>query len=98
MGVDSYRIVATLYADPFFTSVSGSTGELRMDTQGRIHRDLPFAQYRSGIVETLDALPLAEPLENDPLPNVQPVFENEREPIESGFPERRFEPPPGAGD
>jgi outer membrane PBP1 activator LpoA protein len=54
MGVDSYRIVNTLYRDPFFTSVAGSTGLLRMDPQGRIHRDLPFAQFRGGSVQPLE--------------------------------------------
>ena len=57
MGLDSYRIVSTLYRDPFFTAIEGSTGLLRMDTQGRIHRDLPFAQFRSGDVELLEPLP-----------------------------------------
>ena len=54
MGFDSYRIVNTLYRDPFFTSIEGSTGLLRMDTQGRIHRDLPFAQFRGRNVELLE--------------------------------------------
>jgi len=61
MGMDSYRIVQTLYRDPFFTSIQGSTGVLRMDTNGRIHRDLPFAQFRGGIAQLLeDVDPLAD--------------------------------------
>ena len=67
----------TLYSDPFFTSVDGSTGLLRMDTQGRIHRDLPFAQFRGGSVEPIEDAQLLEPDEN-PLP----------EPIEFGAPSR----------
>lgn len=61
MGMDSYRIVNTLYRDPFFTSVAGSTGLLRMDPQGRIHRDLPFAQFRGGEVQPLEDAPVLRP-------------------------------------
>lgn len=109
MGVDSYRIINTLYADPFFTAVNGSTGELRMDTQGRIHRALPFAQYRGGVVEPLENLPAVEVpavemLDNDPLTDplrdTQPVADpqEQRAPIELGFPERSFGDQVGAGN
>lgn len=61
MGLDSYRIVSTLYTDPFFTSVDGSTGVLRMDAQGRIHRELPFAQFRGGTPQPIEAAPALPP-------------------------------------
>lgn len=56
MGMDSYRIVQTLYRDPFFTSIEGATGVLRMDTNGRIHRELPFAQFRGGLAQLLEQI------------------------------------------
>lgn len=75
MGVDSYRIVNSLVTDPFFTSVDGSTGTLRMDPQGRIHRDLPFAQIRSGSVMPLDDVqaPIMPPADEFGLPAAEPI-------------------------
>jgi outer membrane PBP1 activator LpoA protein len=93
MGVDSYRIMNTLYRDPFFTSVDGSTGVLRMDPDGRIHRELPFAQFRAGVAQPIDAAPPLQPAADtlppasDTLP-LQPVGTTAPEPIEIGFPER----------
>jgi len=86
MGVDSYRIVNTLYRDPFFTSIEGTTGRLRMDPRGRIHRDLPFAQYRGGSVQPLDPAPALQPI-NQSVPQ-QPLNQAPPEPIPPGIPQR----------
>ncbi len=56
MGIDAYSIVGAVFRDPFFTSIDGVTGLLSMDTQGRIRRTLPFAQFRAGVPELLPTI------------------------------------------
>jgi uncharacterized protein len=49
MGVDAYRLIATLYTDERFGwPVHGMSGELSIDATGRVRRALPLAQFRNG--------------------------------------------------
>ena len=53
MGVDTQRIFARLpqmreYPD---TRIEGATGELTLDSTGRIQRLLPWGQIRNGVLE-----------------------------------------------
>jgi outer membrane PBP1 activator LpoA protein len=55
-GLDAYRIVDALYSTEPFAAVDGVTGRLTMDAEGKIHRDLPFAQFRNGRPEPIATL------------------------------------------
>ena len=56
MGFDAYGLVASLYAnDGTAWSMRGLSGDLSLDSQGRVRRVLPLAQFRSGRPVTLDA-------------------------------------------
>jgi len=83
MGVDAFAIVEMLYRDPFFTSLEGVSGTLSMDVNGRIHRDLPFAQFRNGRPELLPPAPEpATPFDNVvPVDRSQPLFDLRDAPI-----------------
>ena len=49
MGFDAYRLIPLLYNQTEgFTAVPAMSGELSMDSDGRIHRRLPLAQFRNG--------------------------------------------------
>jgi outer membrane PBP1 activator LpoA protein len=49
MGFDAYRLVGSLYSDDASVwPVRGMSGDLSLDTQGRVHRALPLAQFRNG--------------------------------------------------
>jgi outer membrane PBP1 activator LpoA protein len=67
LGFDAYRLIPLLYSRrELFTPVSGMSGELTLELDGRIHRRLPFAQFRNGRPVALgsDTLPQeAEPRE-----------------------------------
>jgi outer membrane PBP1 activator LpoA protein len=63
MGFDAYGLVASLYAnDGTAWSMRGLSGDLSLDSQGRVRRVLPLAQFRSGRPVALDAPP-AQPIE-----------------------------------
>ncbi len=62
MGFDAYRLIPLLYNQTErFSAVPAMSGELSMDTDGRIHRHLPLAQFRNG-------QPVALTTEDEPLP------------------------------
>jgi len=49
MGFDAYRLVGSLYnGERSSWPVRGMSGDLNLDTAGRVHRALPFAQFRNG--------------------------------------------------
>jgi hypothetical protein len=63
MGFDAYGLVAPLYVnDGTAWSMRGLSGDLSLDSQGRVRRVLPLAQFRSGRPVALDAPP-AQPIE-----------------------------------
>jgi len=54
LGFDAYRMIPLLYnAGTNFVSLPGMSGELWVDTDGRVHRRLPIAQFRNGAPATL---------------------------------------------
>jgi outer membrane PBP1 activator LpoA protein len=54
MGFDAHRLMNDLYssADTYWP-LMGVSGRLSVDAEGKIHRDLPFAQFRNGRPEAL---------------------------------------------
>jgi uncharacterized protein len=49
MGFDAYQLIGSLYNDSRAAwPVRGMSGDLSLDTTGRIHRGLPLAQFRNG--------------------------------------------------
>lgn len=48
LGFDAYRVVPTLYGGGGFLSLAGMSGELWLDTAGRIRRHLPIGQFVNG--------------------------------------------------
>jgi outer membrane PBP1 activator LpoA protein len=49
MGFDAYQLIGSLYNDSRASwPVRGMSGDLSLDTNGRIHRALPLAQFRNG--------------------------------------------------
>lgn len=58
-GFDAYRLAAALRANraPSSLSLSGLTGELTLDPDGRIHRQLTWAQLRGGEITELPGAP-----------------------------------------
>lgn len=50
MGYDAYQLVAPLYASRggSVAPIDGATGRLRVDLDGRVHRNLAWAQFRQG--------------------------------------------------
>ncbi len=64
MGYDAYGLIATTYAgDDTAWSMRGMSGDLSLDTQGRVRRVLPLAQFRNGRPVALDVLS-AEPVDS----------------------------------
>jgi len=60
MGFDAYRLVAPLFSeDDAAWPVRGLSGDLSLDAQGRVHRVLPLAQFRSGRPVAVEAGPRA---------------------------------------
>ncbi|HEX7080711.1 MAG TPA: penicillin-binding protein activator [Gammaproteobacteria bacterium] len=57
MGVDAYELVGYLYGGSSDWPVDGLSGRLELDAIGRVHRLLPFAQFRNGRPVALEALP-----------------------------------------
>jgi len=59
MGFDAYRLVGSLYnGERASWPVRGMSGDLSLDTAGRVHRALPLAQFRNGRPAAYD-LPVA---------------------------------------
>ncbi|MCZ6497483.1 MAG: penicillin-binding protein activator [Gammaproteobacteria bacterium] len=49
MGFDAYRLIPLLYHQTGrFTAIPAMSGELSLDSDGRVHRRLPLAQFRNG--------------------------------------------------
>jgi hypothetical protein len=58
LGFDAYALIGAVYVPMAGTwPISGMSGELDVDAQGRIHRTLPFAQFRRGQPVVLEPLP-----------------------------------------
>lgn len=54
LGFDAYRMIPLFYnPGASFVSLPGMSGELWLDTDGRVHRRLPIAQFRNGVPATL---------------------------------------------
>jgi outer membrane PBP1 activator LpoA protein len=47
-GFDAHELVEPLYNGSRVWPVRGMSGDLELDTQGKIHRSLPLAQFRNG--------------------------------------------------
>jgi outer membrane PBP1 activator LpoA protein len=63
MGFDAYQLIGSLYNDSRGSwPVRGMSGDLSLDTNGRIHRALPLAQFRNGKPAEYE-LPVAGPHE-----------------------------------
>ena len=59
MGIDAYNLIGSLYAgDSRASPMRGLSGDLTLDDQGRVHRTLPLAQFRSGQPVAIDAPPV----------------------------------------
>ncbi|MGI9249245.1 MAG: penicillin-binding protein activator, partial [Woeseiaceae bacterium] len=58
MGYDAYNLIASLFASRGgeMTEIDGATGRLFLDTSGRVHRRLAWAQFQSGEVVALPGL------------------------------------------
>jgi outer membrane PBP1 activator LpoA protein len=64
MGFDAYGLIASLYVnDGTAWSMRGLSGDLSLDSQGRVRRVLPLAQFRSGRPVALD-VPPTQPIES----------------------------------
>jgi hypothetical protein len=50
MGFDAYQLIAALYSARTgpMEEIDGATGKLRLDYDGRIRRDLAWAQFQRG--------------------------------------------------
>jgi outer membrane PBP1 activator LpoA protein len=58
MGFDAYGLMSSLYRSSAAAwPIEGASGELTMDERGRIHRLLPFAQFRGGQPVALERQP-----------------------------------------
>lgn len=58
MGFDAYGLMSSLYRSSAVAwPIAGASGELTMDDEGRIHRVLPFAQFRGGQPVALERQP-----------------------------------------
>jgi hypothetical protein len=55
MGYDAYNLIAALYASRGgpMVELDGATGMLFLDTSGRVHRRLAWAQFQQGKVVAL---------------------------------------------
>lgn len=63
-GFDAYHLIGALYLpQPSDWPVAGMSGQLNVDEQGRIHRILPFGQFRRGRPVVLESLPAPSYLE-----------------------------------
>jgi hypothetical protein len=60
MGFDAYMLFRALSSGPF-VALPGLSGTLTMDAQGRIHRQMPWAEFRDGRIVVLGDPPLPGP-------------------------------------
>jgi outer membrane PBP1 activator LpoA protein len=63
MGYDAYHLVAPLFAtrSGSIAEIDGATGRLYLDTDGRVHRKLAWAEFQRGV-----PIPVADPGEQPP--------------------------------
>ena len=67
MGFDAYRLVGALYAEGAGAwPLPGMSGDLTLARDGRIHRDLPLAQFVNGRPVALEA-PAVQPIDSSGL-------------------------------
>ncbi len=59
MGIDAYGLAEVLYGGSPLSGFRGASGDLHMDGQGRIHRELTFAQFTNGVPEALPGVELS---------------------------------------
>lgn len=67
MGYDAYQLIAALHSSPGDTlqELDGATGKLRLYQDGRIHRQLAWAQFQGGeIVALPDVGPATGPIQD----------------------------------
>jgi outer membrane PBP1 activator LpoA protein len=48
MGFDAYRLAGSLFGGERSWPLTGMSGDLSLDDAGRVHRNLPVAQFRNG--------------------------------------------------
>ncbi len=61
-GFDAYQLVKPIFSPaPGDWPVTGTTGQLRLASDGRVHRALPFAQFRNGTPAAVAPLPPVVP-------------------------------------
>lgn len=63
LGIDAYRLVVNLDALAAGDRLNGYTGDLELESSGRIRRHLDWAQYQDGVsvgIERIEAEPLGE--------------------------------------
>ncbi len=66
MGYDAYHLVAPLFAsrDGQMSEIDGATGQLWLDSNGRVHRRLAWAEFVRGEITALpEQQPLAVPID-----------------------------------
>lgn len=68
MGYDAYQLVAPLYASRGapVAAVDGATGRLRVDADGKVHRDLAWAQFQRGQPVALPRHDFADAIDRPP--------------------------------
>jgi outer membrane PBP1 activator LpoA protein len=59
MGFDAYRLAGSLYGGERQWPIAGMSGELSLDDAGRVHRNLPVAQFRNGRPVPVEAASLS---------------------------------------
>jgi outer membrane PBP1 activator LpoA protein len=56
MGFDAYRLVGSLYGGARSWPLAGMSGDLSLDSAGRVHRSLALAQFRNGRPVPVDSV------------------------------------------
>lgn len=66
MGYDAYQLVSELYASgpEAMPPINGTTGRLYVDTAGRVHRELAWAEFRNGSPEALEEPEVVEEIDD----------------------------------
>ena len=68
MGFDAYGLAAATLMDSPIEELSGLSGRLSMDAGGRVHRRMPWAEFRNGRITPLDDVAPPGPVPATPLP------------------------------